>query len=231
MNEVCLTPCPFYFNCVVSLNNKHSFWNFIIILLCDTLKVMAARDRAAKSGATTTYCWLRNQALHLVRRDSHRSARNFVSNSVINSGSSAAKLWRLANTVLGRVSSSLPSSLIGPSGTPVTDSKVLANMMNSFFIEKISKLSSCFKPTVQGCHPTESITQMWSQDDQLSLSPPSPSEVMRAIGGLRRTGATGENGMTVSVLQLAAPIIAVPVAHLIALSLAKERFQRLSRQQ
>ena len=41
------------------------------------------------------------------------------------------------------------------------------------------------------------------------------------IGGLRRTGATGEDGITVSVLQLAAPIIAVPVAHLIALSLVQ----------
>ena len=57
----------------------------------DTLKVMAARDHAAKSGVTS-YRQLRNQASHLVMRDSHRSARNFVSNSVINSGRSAAKL-------------------------------------------------------------------------------------------------------------------------------------------
>ena len=43
----------------------------------DTMEVMAARDRAAKSG-DASYRWLRNQATHLVRRDSHQSARNFI---------------------------------------------------------------------------------------------------------------------------------------------------------
>ena len=98
---------------------------------------------------------------------------------------------------------------------------MLANMMKSFFVEKISKLSRCFKPPVQNSHSTESCTRMWSQDDQLSLPPPSPSEVMHVIGGLMRTGATEEDGFTAFVLQLAAPIIAMPVAHLISLSLAQ----------
>ena len=57
----------------------------------------------------------------------------------------------------------------------------------------------------------------------LVLSLPSPSEVIRAINGLKRTGASGEDGITVSVLQLAAPIIALPVAHLIAISLAQAK--------
>ena len=57
----------------------------------------------------------------------------------------------------------------------------------------------------------------------LALSLPSPSEVIRAINGLKRTGASGEDGITVSVLQLAAPIIALPVAHLIAISLAQAK--------
>ena len=55
------------------------------------------------------------------------------------------------------------------------------------------------------------------------LSPPSPSEVIRVIACFKHTDATGVDGITVSVLQLVASIIAMPMAHLIALLLAQAK--------
>ena len=188
----------------------------------DTLEVMAARYGAAKSGAPN-YRQLRNMASHLVRRDSHCSARAFVSGVVNSSGNSAARLWKLTNTVLGRVSPPLPCLLIGLARSPVTEPRELADTMNKFFISKISKLRDAFSASeVNGLQVTLGSWQA-SQADSLILSPPSTEEVIRAMTSLKKTDACGVDGITVSVLQLAAPIIAMPVAHLIALSFAQAK--------
>ena len=55
-----------------------------------------------------------------------------------------------------------------------------------------------------------------SREDTLQLSPPTASEVMRVIGSLGWTGATGVDWITVSVPQLAALIIVFLITHLIA---------------
>ena len=52
--------------------------------------------------------------------------------------------------------------------------------------------------------------------------PPSPSEVIKAIQGLNGTGATGVDGIPVSVLKLASQVIALPIAHMIALLFSSE---------
>ena len=137
----------------------------------DTLEVMAVKGHAVKS-ADATYHWLSNQASHLVRRDSHQSPHNFISGSLVNSGNSAAKLWKLVNAVLGRVSSSLPSLLIRPSGFPFWNVRLLADMINTYFIYKILKLSGRFSAPVLGRHLTSSSEPLRYQDDQLSLVSP-----------------------------------------------------------
>ena len=109
----------------------------------DTLGVMAARDRAALSGAAS-YCQLRNRASHLVRRDRLESAKAYIAGSVSGYSNSSAKLWRLANSVLGHVLSPLPRTLVNEGGSPVTEVVDLANLMNNFFISKIQKLREGF---------------------------------------------------------------------------------------
>ena len=186
----------------------------------DTLAVMAARDRAALVGSSD-YRQLRNHSSHLVRRDKVNSARKFISGSVSSSGNSAARLWKLANTVLGRVLSSLPCKLVDEAGSLVTDKVELANMMNNYFISKIKKLRKGFYK--QDTTPITDAVDPGLLDltDGFALTPPSPSEVTKAILGLNETNATGLDGIPVSVLKLAAPIIALPVVHMLALSFAK----------
>ena len=107
------------------------------------LTVMAAQGGAARSGSTS-YHNIRNRASQLERRDKHHSGLNFISDSVTSSGDSAAKLCKLANTVLGCVSPELHSPLIGENGSPVSGLEDLANSMNNFFISKIKCLMDGF---------------------------------------------------------------------------------------
>ena len=181
---------------------------------------MAARDRAALVGSSD-YRRLRNLSSHLVRRDKVNSARKFISGSVSSSGNSAARLWKLANTVLGRVPSLLPCKLVDEAGSLVTDKVELANMMNNYFISKIKKLRKGFSE--QDATPITDAVDPGLLDltDGFALTPPSPSEVTKAILGLNETNATGLDGIPVSVLKLAAPIIALPVDHMLSLSFAK----------
>ena len=151
------------------------------------------------------------------------SATNFISGSVLNSESSAARLWKLANTVLGHVSPPLPSSLIGKNGLPISDPEALVNNMNNFFVSKIELLMKDFATPNDISHPTKCGSQPAALENVLFLSPPSPTDIVRAIVGLNKTDATGPDGITVSVLKLSAPVIVMPLAHMIGLSISQGR--------
>ena len=189
-----------------------------------TLAVMAACNSAARSGSAN-YRKLRNHASHIVRRDQLASTHSFVSGSVASSGNSAARLWKLANTVLGRVSPPLPSSLINENGLHVSDPELLANTMNCFFISTIERLRDGFATSVISHSTHVGSSRPAAQEDRLLLSPPSPADIIRAISNLNKMNASGVDGNTVSILQLAAPIISMPIAHLIALSFAQAKVQ------
>ena len=126
-----------------------------------------------------------------------------------------ARLWRLANTILGRVLPLLPSSLISENSSPFSDPEALADTMNGFFISKIEKLREGFNSSGDFHQLPAGSSRPQKSDDTLVLSPPSPADIIRAIGNLNKTGATGIDGITVSILQLEAPIIALPIDVLI----------------
>ena len=96
-------------------------------------------------------------------------------------------------------------------------------MMKNFFISKIEGLRDGFNASNDIWHPSRSSSQPATKKDTMVLSPPSPAVVIQAIGNLNRTDVSGKDGSTVSVLQLAAPISAMPIAHLIALSFAQAK--------
>ena len=59
---------------------------------------------------------------------------------------------------------------------------------------------------------------MGASIERLSLHPPSPEDVIKAINNLNNTDATGEDGITVAFLKLSAPVIALPLARLTEIS-------------
>ncbi len=184
-----------------------------LYLAPDTRAVMAARDRAAVSGSSD-YRTLRNRANHLVRRDKHKSAENFIASTT--SSGSATKLWRLANTVLGRSSPPLPSSMVTSDGMTVSGDNTLAVTMNDFFIDKVTKIRSGITQTAPKSKEEQVCLNL--KERQFTLSPPSPGMVAKIISSLNNTGAIGADGVPVLALKLAAPVICAPVAHMAALS-------------
>ncbi len=189
-----------------------------LYLAPDTLAVMAARDRAAAAG-NSTYRTLRNKANHLVRRDKHKSAVDYITEATSDHAGSATKLWRLANSALGRSSPPLPASMVTTDDGPVSGDDALAETMNNFFIDKVAKIRRGISTT----NPDHTSSHAWSGDQKFVLSPPSPATVEKIIRSLNNTGAVGSDGVPVLALKLAAPVIAAPIAHMAALSFLHAR--------
>ena len=134
-------------------------------------------------------------------------------------GNSAALPWKLVNTIFGRLLSLLPWTLVNADGTVVVGGVQLAETTNSYFINKIQKLSDSFNGTTAPPNPL--LEDSHAHMDKFISVPLSPTEVIKAIQGLNGTGSSGMDGIPVSVLKLLAPIISLPVAPMIALSFSR----------
>ncbi len=171
----------------------------------DTLAVMEARDRAAKEGNLTKYRHLRNRAGRLLRRD------KLDSNQIFLAGNDPKKVWALANSAMGKVSSALPKELDGVSGD-----RVLADHLNRYYVSKISKLRSRIPQTAGLGGAGEGLEE---ELEELELRPPTASQVAGVIMGLKNTAAEGIDGIPVVVLKLGIEALAEPVTHLVATSI------------
>ena len=92
--------------------------------------------------------------------------------------------------------------------------KIGQDKMNGFFIWKIHKLRYGLSPSSSTLSHSDGL-QAGDSEVTYFLKPSSLEEGIGAIRTLNQTGATGIDGIAVSI---AAPVIMLPVAHLIALS-------------
>ncbi len=119
---------------------------------------------------------------------------------------------------MGKDSNSLlPSSLDGVDGNVE-----LANHMNEFYISKIEKLRSGIPPREQEQGQAEGTRPCPGEEpeEELVLRPPSVLQIKKVISALKNTGAVGVDGIPVSVLKMGVDVLADPIAHLVATSLA-----------
>ncbi len=187
----------------------------------DTRAAMAMRDMAAKTANSpdSNYRQLRNITSKLVRRD------KFTSNlaSLQKAKSDPKQVWRMANEALGKSKTSLPDHLISPTGKTVSDGDDLADLVNTYFVEKVSKLRAGIdarrlasaRPPLQCSVP--------QPPSVLTLKYPNAAKVSKAIDSLSDTGATGVDGIPTKVLKLGRDVLAGPIAYLIQRSLATSK--------
>ncbi len=102
----------------------------------DTKQAMRARDRLAASGSPSSFRAARNLANRLVRRDRVVSAQKAIASC----GEDQRKLWQLAGTLLGDSGPKLPKSMHNSDGNVVEGNTALANVVNNFFVDKVSKI-------------------------------------------------------------------------------------------
>ncbi len=190
-----------------------------LFLAQDTLMAMRLRDVAAAS-SLPTYKVLRNKVCRLLRRDRLRSSLRGISQSRNN----PRKLWSLARSFMGANNhSNLPSSLRLDDGSTCTDEKTLSQNLNSFFIDKITRIRNSI--TSSQCNTCETLctyggacTDMNSNKEYFNFKYPSAGKVEAIISTLKNTGAVGVDDIPIAVLKLGAPVLAGPIAHLIRVS-------------
>ncbi len=189
-----------------------------LFLAEDTLGAMRERDAAA-AGRLPQYRSLRNKVCRLVRRDRLRSSLN----SITRAKNSPGKLWSLARSFIGAdTHAEHPNSLITEGGTLCNSEKELADTLNSFFINKITKIRS----DISSCDPSNNMISectLQSNSERFSFKYPSAGKIEAIISSLKNTGAMGVDGVPVRVLKLGAPVLSGPIAHLVRLSFQSAR--------
>ncbi len=127
-------------------------------------------------------------------------------------------VWHLANTASGRSqASALPAELLDEStGEKIRGEDKLADCVNKYYIEKITKIRAGLRAGDLSTPPTQQQqVQQQQQQQHFTFRAPSEKEVEAIIMGLNNTKALGVDGIPVSVLKALAPVIAAPVAHMI----------------
>ena len=179
----------------------------------DTLAVMRERDQAASEGDMPKYRSLRNKAVRLLRRDKLDSNQTLLDRSRFD----PRKVWALTNSAIGRgAGEALPQELDGISG----GNTVLAEHVNSYYINKISKLrSGIVGQSSEAPGGVQQQQELPGAEEELVLRPPTVAEVVKVIMSLKNTGAEGVDGIPVSVLKMGVGVLAEPIRHLIMVSL------------
>ncbi len=187
-----------------------------------TREIMAARDAAAEKRDWLLYRRLRNKAARFVRKDRVASSLSLLERIKGNPG----RVWSLADSLTGRGrSGGLPPRLV-QDGQIVEGDDKLADVMNDHYISKIEKIRAEIGQTrlkaAPASHPPPPPSGAFSSasPSSFSLHAPSAWEVMKAIGKLKNTPATGEDGIPTSVIKDLAQVLAAPLAHLAGRSIA-----------
>ncbi len=188
----------------VAIKNRQTPLN----LKADTLRTMELRDSAAVAGNVSEYRKHRNKAVRLLRRDKLDSNQD-----MLGQGFDPKRVWSLANAVMGKGSGhALPTELDGIEG----DDK-LADHMNKFYVDKISKL----RDRITAPPVPNSPIGGGSRDEvgEFVLKEPSVASVAKEILALKNTGAEGVDKIPVSVLKKGVEVLAAPITHLISASI------------
>ncbi len=161
---------------------------------------------------------LRNKVSRLIRRDRLRSSLSLLNKSK----NDPKKLWSLAKSFMGAdTHSGLPTSLVLEDGEECSDEKELTEMLNAFFIRKISKIRDGIATTC----PNSQATRPCNGKDSFNFcfKYPSASKVEAIIYSLKNTSAIGTDEVPVKVLKLGAPTLAGPIARLVQVSFASAK--------
>ncbi len=186
----------------VAIKNRQTPLN----LKADTLRTMEQRDSAALAGNVSEYRRLRNRTVKLLRQDKLDSNQDSLGQNP-----DPKRIWALANAVMGKSSShTLPTELDGVEGDDL-----LADHVNRFYVDKISKLRDRIKLPPTPHSPAGEV----DEGEEFVLKKPTVAGVAREILALRNTGAEGRDKIPVSVLKKGVDVLAAPITHLISMSI------------
>ena len=132
-----------------------------------------------------------------------------------------AKVWKISKTFMNWKSTGTPTQL-EEDGRLVTSAKMIAQVMNNFFIEKIRSIRQSMALVAINMAPCKQV--MKEKQCKLSFSYISVNKVTKLLTSLSNSKCTAMDDLDNYSVKTAAPVIAVPLHHIITLSTMQHRF-------
>ena len=221
--------------------NQHAPWiifqlrkNFCPWLTEETKEMMNLRDswkqKAKRIAATDAgeaseeqqkawdeYKKLRNQINNLKGREENKYKRSKIEENV----SDTAKVWGITKSFMDWKTTGAPTQL-EEGGVLLTSARAIAQVMNHYFIDKVRAIRQSMATGALNMAPCMEI--MKNKTCQLNLSHISVQKVEKLLRGLSTSRSTGMDELDNYSVKISAPIIAVPLHHIITLSIMQHKF-------
>ena len=199
--------------------------NYVAWLSKETKYLMKKRDEAQKLAVATqsledwsNYKSIRNAVTKRIKDEKY----NWQKNKVELCSNDSGKLWSHIKGWLNISNVSSPTQLYHE-GSVETSPRIMARIMNEFYIEKVRKIRENLAPSQ--INPLYKLEQLRANSNSVfSLKPVHPDFVMKIIGSLPCSKATGLDDIDTFVLKLVKEMITPAVTHLINLSIQNSTF-------
>ena len=167
------------------------------------------------------YRSLRNKVTKSLKKDKYKWQKSKLNQC----GSDPSKLWKNVLGWLNWSSSASPTKLY-KDGQLVTSPARLADIMNNFFIDKISKIRQNL-PASTG-NPLATLENMMrNRNAAFSLTCVHPETVRKIILGLKNSKASGMDDIDTYIIKLLVDVTLPAITHLVNLSIQQASFPEL----
>ena len=191
----------------------------------DSWKSKAKGLAAANPGQATQeeqeawgrYKKLRNKVNNLKGSEEIKYKRQRIEENI----EDTSKVWKLAKKYMNWKVTGSPTQL-EENGVLITCAWKIAQVMNHFFIDKVSTIRKNMARVAINMEPSKRI--MLNKKCKLSLSFVSLSKVEKLLKSLSNSRSTANDGLDNFSVKLAAPVIAAPLHHIFTLSIMQQKF-------
>ena len=180
-----------------------------------------AQEKAAKSDDPDdwrAYRSLRNQ----VTARSRAEEKEWQRQKLDHTKNSSTEMWKRVKGWLGWGGGGPPTQLFSD-GKIISSPAGLGSVMNKFFIDKIRRLRSTI-PIVISDPLARMKEAMRNRQCSFKLKPVNEADVLKIIGSLKNSSATGVDHIDTSTVKLAADLLAPALTHIINLSILTSTF-------
>ena len=132
-----------------------------------------------------------------------------------------SKVWSISKTFMNWKKTGTPTQL-EENGKLLTSAKVIAQVMNNFFVEKIRSIRQSMALGVINMAPCKLV--MENKECKLSFSHISVSKVSKLLNSLSNSKCSAIDCLDNYSVKIAAPVISVPLHHIVTLSTMQHRF-------
>ena len=130
-------------------------------------------------------------------------------------------VWRTAKSFMGWKGSGTPTQL-QVNHELVTSPRKIAQYMNEYFLEKVSKIRTSMPPSEMNTSKIQSM--MVDKNSKLEFRHITVHKVRKLLKGLSNSRSTGVDELDNFSVKLAADYIAHPLHHIVTLSLLQQQF-------